>query len=80
MADNEQQAHVPIFAHPHCGLPLTSTASNAKKNLEIAEAKRFNLQWPVRMDRRDRRRNRCQALGRTVVLRKSDCAGRAWVL
>ena len=43
MADHEQYAHVLLFACPRCGLPLAATAINARKNPEIAEAKRFNL-------------------------------------
>lgn len=42
MPDNEQYAHVLLFACPHCGLPLTATCVNAKRNLEIAEAKWFH--------------------------------------
>ena len=72
MADHEQYAHVLLFACPCCGVPLTVTVINARKNLEIAEAKRFNLPCQMRKDRGDRRRNRSQALGRTVVPRKSD--------
>jgi hypothetical protein len=41
MFDNEQYAHVLLFACPQCDRPLAATCVSAKKNLEIAEAKWF---------------------------------------
>jgi hypothetical protein len=41
MSEQEQYAHVLLFACPHCERPLAAVCVSAKRSLEVAEAKWF---------------------------------------
>jgi hypothetical protein len=38
----DSYAHVLLFACPQCGAPLASACASTEKNLEVADAHRFN--------------------------------------